>query len=199
MGSITLLDVAGSVILTGFLLIVIYHTNARMNETEFTSGNDLVVQENLVSLSNIIERDFRRMGYCANQSRIPDPSKAILSATAHNITFLSDLGDDGNVDTIQYAIGTTSALTFTPNPRDVPLYRIVNNKNRGGFSLGVTKFDFTYYDVDDSTMVLPITDLMDIHKIQLQMQLESTDPYDTTYEYSVSRSLSLETRNIRGR
>lgn len=180
MGSITVLDVVGSAVLSGFLLIMIYHTNARMTETEFTSGNDLVVQENLVNLSKVIERDFRRMGYCLDQTKIPHPSQAIVAATAHSVKFLTDLNDDGSVDTLEYSVGTTSAVSFTPNPRDMLLYRLTNGKNSGGWSIGLTKFNLSYYDEEDSTLILPIADLSDVHKIQLQLQLESTHPYDTT-------------------
>ncbi len=67
MGNITLLDMLGAALIAGFLLMVVSHSNARMNETLFTTGNDLVVQEQLVSLVQTIEKDFRRIGYCKNQ------------------------------------------------------------------------------------------------------------------------------------
>lgn len=198
MGNITVLDILGSALLAGFLLTMVYHANVRMSETEFTSGNDLVVQENMVQLVKIIEKDFRNIGYCLTQSKIPDPTKAILEANTHNVTFLTDWDNNGNVDTVKYAIGTTGSLISTPNPRDMLLYRVVGG-NSGSFNLGLTKFNLRYYDLNDDTMAIPIGDLSDIHYIRLDIQLESTHPYDTTYSYAAWRSLRLNARNVRGR
>jgi hypothetical protein len=198
MGNITLIDLLASAVIAGFLLLMLHHSNERMNETLFTSGNDLVVQENLVNLVNILQTDLRKIGYCKDQIKIPDVSKALLSADAHGVTFLTDVDDDGVVDTVQYYTGSVSGLVSTPNPRDMMLFRRVNG-DPIGMSIGLTKFDFKYFDVNDAVVPQPVLSTDDVHSLQIDIQLESTFPYDNTYAYNAWRQLRIKTRNIRER
>jgi hypothetical protein len=199
MGNISLLDVMGSAIIAIFLLATVYSSNARMNETLCTTGSDVAVQQQLVNVIRIVQKDFRRLGYCANQIRIPDPSKAVLSAGAHNISFLTDIDNDGVVDTLKYYCGMPSSLTSTPNPRDMILYRQVNSTNAQAMNIGMTKFDFKFFNANNDSLSLPIADLTAIHHVQLSFQLESTHPYDATYTYAAWRGLQLRARNLRDR
>jgi hypothetical protein len=199
MGSLSILDVIISAVLAGFILLTVANSNARMNETLFTKGNDLVVQENLVNLVRIIEKDFRRMGYCDDQSKIPDPASAVVAADRHSIAFLTDINSDGSVDTLRYEVGSTSALGSTPNPRDMLLFRYVKGTVPRGVSVGLTRFDFKYYDANGDSLPLPIADLKAINSVELALVLESTRPYDTTYSYTAWKQLRLETRNLHNR
>ncbi len=195
MGNITLIDLLASAVIAGFLLLMVHHSNERINETLFTSGNDLVVQTHLVNLVNVMQTDLRRIGYCKDQMKIPDVSKALLSADVHGLTFLTDVDDDGEVDTVQYSIGTPDDLTGTPNPRDMMLYRRVNGSTIA-MSIGMTKFDFTYFDIRDAELVFPVLSTDDVHSLQINLQLESTFPYDDSFAYTAWRQLRMKTRNI---
>ncbi|MBI5020852.1 MAG: hypothetical protein HZB59_05400 [Ignavibacteriales bacterium] len=199
MGSSTILDILSSIIIAGFLLLMVIHMNSSLVYSNYTTTNDLTVQENLVSLVRMIEDDFRRIGYCREYTKVPDPSKAILGAGRHNIKFQTDLLNVGNVDTLEYSIGTISGLTGTPNPRDMYLFRDINNRRGSGISLGVTKFDFVYFDAQGDSLPFPISNPNAIYEIQLSVLLESPYAYDTTYSFAFWRQLRLAARNLKNR
>lgn len=199
MGNITLLDILGSALIAGFLLMIISHSNARMNETLFTTGNDLVVQEELVTLVQTIEEDFRRLGYCRDQLKIADPSKAVLQAGAASISFQTDVDNDGNVDTLSYYLGAVADLAVTRNPRDRILYRKVNGSGPMPMNIGLTLFDVHYFDVNNNSIARPVASPSAVHQIEIDIRLESTAPYDTTYSFAAWRQLRLRSRNLTGR
>ncbi len=199
MGNITILDMLGSALIAGFLLFIVYTASARMDETLFTTGNDLVVQEQLVGLVETIEKDFRRIGYCADQRKIPDQSKAVVAAGPNAFSFLTDVEGDGVVDTLTYSTGTADALTLTYNPRDRMLYRSVNGEDPIGMNIGLTRFDLKYFDVNDDSLHAPVADPSLIHNMELSIQVESTLPYDDTYAYAAWRQIRMRTRNLNNR
>ena len=199
MGNLTLFDIVASAILAVLLLTTVYNSSARMNEMLFTSGNEVIMQEHLVNIVRILEKDFRRIGYCSDQSQIPDVTQSIVSAGAHSISFLTDVNSDGVVDTLRYDVGTTSGLSSTPNPRDMLLKRYTKAAKQQAFSIGLTKFDFKYFDVNGDSLALPIADPTQIYNIQLTLALESTHPYNSQYSYVAWRQLRLKVCNLEDR
>jgi hypothetical protein len=199
MGNITLLDMLGAALIAGFLLMIVSHSNGRMNETLFTTGNDLVVQEQLVSLVQTVEKDFRRIGYCRDQVKLPDPSKAIIAAGPSSLSFQTDVDNDGIVDTLSYYLGTVDDLSVTPNPRDRMLYRKLNGYGALPMNIGLTCFTIHYYDVNNDSIAAPVADPSTIHQVEIDVRLESTVPYDKAYSYVAWRQLRLRSRNIEGR
>jgi hypothetical protein len=199
MGTSTIIDIIGSFVIAGFLLLMVNNLNGTVTATAFTTTSDLIVQQNMTTLVRIIEEDFRRIGYCKDPMKIPDPTKSIRSADQHSIEFLTDVNNDGFVDTVKYSIGTTAGLTSTPNPRDMLLYRTVNKAATTGYSLGVTKFDFLYYNAQADSMTFPITTPSAIYAIRLSILLESPFAYDTIYSYAYWRQLRLAARNLKNR
>ena len=73
MGSSTILDIISSMLISGFLLLTALHMDEQSVKTTFYSETNLTVQENLTSLVENLEYDFRRMGYCANPNVQPNP------------------------------------------------------------------------------------------------------------------------------
>jgi len=199
MGQSTIFDVISSIVIGGFLLIIITQMYANVSENTYNNTNDLIVQENLVALVRIIETDFRKIGYCADPSKIPDPSKSILSADEHSISFKTDVDNDGIVDILRYSTGLPSGLTTTPNPRDRLIYRTVNGTASYGISLGVVIFDFMYFNAIGDSLSFPITNSNEIYAMRLSVLLESPFAYDTTYTYAYWRQLRLAARNLKNR
>jgi hypothetical protein len=199
MGSSTILDILSSIIIAGFLLLMVTRLNGTLVESSYTASSDLTVQENLVALVRIIEEDFRKIGYCKDPAKIPDPSKSILAADQHSITFLTDVDNNAAVDTLRYYVGTTAALTSTTNPRDMMLYRVINNQPSQGFSLGVTKFNFLYYDALADSLSFPIDNPNAIYSMRLSVLLESPFAYDQNYSFAYWRQLRLAARNLKNR
>jgi hypothetical protein len=199
MGNITILDLLAAAIISGFLLVMVSHSNGRLNETFFTTGSDLAVQEHLVNLVETVEADFRRIGYCRDQIKISDPSKAIVNAGKYFFSFLTDVESDGIVDTLSYYTGAAPDAGATPNPRDKLLYRMVNGKKPVEMNIGLTQFEVKYFDVNNDSIPSPVADPSQIHNMEISVKLESTYPYDDNYTYASWRQMRLKTRNLASR
>lgn len=209
MGFSTLLDILGSTIIGALLLLILFRINDSATENTFVFAGNLIVQEGLVEVITLVEHDFRKMGYCADWTKIPDPTKAILYADSTKITFLTDVKEsaspnavgDGNVDTLSYYIGTKSQLSGTRNPNDVPLYRVVNGLNARGASVGLTKFKLTYFNSDGNKLVTPISlpQTGAIHTIQIDLEIQNTAAYDDKYSSVFWRQIRLAAKNLQNR
>ena len=146
MGISVILDILGSTIVGGILMLSLFRINDTAVENAYTGNGELTAQTSLATIVQILEYDFRKIGYCADWNKIPNPSQAIISADSTQIKFLTDVDFDGNVDSIKYYLGPTSELTNSPNPRDRYLYRVVNTEAPVGVNLGVTQFRLNFFN-----------------------------------------------------
>ncbi len=199
MGFTTILDVLGSMIIGGFLMLILYRTNSAAVENTYNNGSDLTVQENLAATVEVLENDFRKIGYCNDWTKIPDPTKAIIYADSTSIKFLSDVNNDGNVDTMYYYLGSTSGLSNTPNPNDRCLYRVINGAPTQGVNLGVTQFNLLYFGALGDTLSLPITVPGEISSMQITIRVENSEAYNYQYVDAFWRQIRLAARNLRNR
>ena len=214
MGSQVIMDIIGSFMLFGWLLLMTIRVGNANSENMQTYGGELLVQENLVEVTRLLEYDFRKIGFCMEPNRIPDPTRAIVLADSNRLKFLTDVdltgtGPDGIVDSIYYYLGPTSELTSTTNPRDRILYRLVNNETPKGSNLGVTSFRFLYFDAQGNPIGLPITgpNLQRIQTIQISLIVENvvagelveTAPINTQYSSAFWQQMRLSSRNYRNR
>jgi hypothetical protein len=198
MGSSTIFDIIASFVIAGFVMVMIVKLDRTITSSTYTVTNDLSVQTTMTSVVRILENDFRKIGYCADPTKVPDPSKSILAATAHSITFISDNDNNGKLDTLQYYVGDTTTCRKTSNPRDFLLYRKVNTANPQLFNIGLTRFDLVYYNSFADSLAFPIatSTLPSIYSMRLSVLLESPYAYDTTYSFSYWRQLRLAARNL---
>ncbi|MBI3194387.1 MAG: hypothetical protein HYZ34_07990 [Ignavibacteriae bacterium] len=201
MGSSSLLDIIGSFIIGGMLILMIINLTGSISKMTYTYGMDMTVQKNMTTLVQMVESDFRKIGYCADPDGFPITAKSILEAGKHNISFLADINFDKTMDTVKYYIGEDEVLDYTSNPDDVPLYRVINNVNPSYFNLGTTQFDFLYYNALGDSMAFPITkdSLKGIFSIRLTVMLQSPAAYDSLYTYAYWRQLRLSSRNLLNR
>lgn len=199
MGFSTLIDIMGSVLVGGMLFMILIRMNDAAIQNTFNYGGELIVQQNLVAVVELLEHDFRKIGYCKNWDEIPDPSHAILSAASNSIEFLTDEDNDGNVDTMKYYTGTIKELKETPNPRDKMLYRIINNEKPKGANLGITEFDLKYFDALGSELSFPITNPGQIYTLQINITVENSAAYANEYSSAFWRQIRLAARNLRNR
>ena len=214
MGSQAILDVIGSFILFGWLLLSTIRVGTANSENMQSYGGELLVQENLVEITKLLEYDFRKIGYCAEPNRLPDPTKAIILADSTQIKFLTDVdltgsGPDGFIDSIYYYLGPTSELAYTANPRDRLLYRVVNNAAAKGANLGVTSFILRYFDGQVNVIAAPVAaaNLQKIQTIQISIIVENTvaseivetAPMNQQYSSAFWQQMRLSSRNYRNR
>jgi len=206
MGFSTLLDILGSSLVGSMLFLILLRLNGASLENTYKNSGELIVQQDLVEVVKLIEYDFRKIGYCKNFNKIPDPSKSILYADSNRITFLTDLAappnfpnGDGNIDTLKYYLGPTSELSVTPNPYDRLLYRVVNNSTPGGSNLGITMFNLTYFNALGSILHSPVSKPGEIAVIQIDIEIANTTAYDNQYSTVFWRQIRMVSKNLKNR
>lgn len=205
MGSSTMIDMVGSFFIGGVLLLMALRLNASGMETNAVYNSNLILQQNITTLVRMIEEDFRKIGYCQDWKKIPDPSKSIRIADSSRFRFWTDVDNDGTLDSITYFIGPTSQLLDTPNPRDRYLYRQVNNIAPNRMNLGVTQFSLRYRDAENDQLSFPISDPRLVYFMEINVAVETQAPLEQDYmqdttQYQVYwRQIRLLTKNLRNR
>ena len=199
MGFSTLLDILGSIIIGGVMMNIAYRLSDTITERTYNHSGELTIQRNLATSAQIIEYDFRKIGYCKNWNLIPDPTKALLYADTSEIKFYTDIDNDGDVDSIRYYLGPTSELTSTANPRDRLLFRVLNGEQPRSANLGITQFKMIYFDALGDTLTPPIGINGGVTSIEINLTVESTDAYDQKYSKAFWRQIRMVSRNLRNR
>jgi|SRR5690554_1983635 len=199
MGFSTILDVLGSTIIGGMLMLILFRLNDSAAENIYNNSGELTSQQNISTVVQILENDFRKIGYCSDWQKIPVPSKAIIFADSNKIKFLTDVDSDSFVDTIYYYSGSPNELLSTPNPRDRYLYRVVNNEPPAKVNLGVTEFRLTYYDIFDKKINFPVAVPGEIHSIQIDVAVENPEAYNNQYSSVFWRQIRLAAQNLKNR
>jgi hypothetical protein len=199
MGFSTILDILGSMIIGGILLNITMRLNDAATEKTYNNSAELSLQQNMATVAQMLETDFRKIGFCSDWNKFPDPSKAVVYADQSSIKYLTDLDSDTNMDSIRYYLGPTSELLNTPNPRDRILYRVENNDTPMPSNLGVTQFRLVYFDALGDTIPPPITTPGLITSVEINLAVESVASYDTAYSSAFWRQIRLVARNLRNR
>jgi hypothetical protein len=207
MGFSSLIDILGSTIVGGLLLMILLRMNDASVENNYLYSGERIVQQNLVEVVKLIEYDFRKIGYCKDWTKINQPF-AIISADSNQISFQTDIVNttaandygDGEVDTLRYYLGSTSELSATPNPNDRLLYRVINGAAPKGSNLGVTQFKLTYFDaLGDTISPLPPSPPLSIATIQVDIAVENPAAYENNYSAdrrAIWRQIKLAARNF---
>jgi len=197
-----ILDIVGSVVIAGFVLLMGLRMNSTMVNSRDSFNADVTVQQNMVALVQAIEFDFRKMGY-----KVTDPTEVILAADSDHVRFAGDVNDDGVIDTVDWRLGPY--LAATPNPNDRTLYRRVSpSATMGGAEIvgipGVTQFRLRYLNQESK----PALTLGQIWLVETTIRLESPwkvqdrTVLDQAYEnwgYSAAfwRQTRLASRNLK--
>ena len=199
MGFSTILDILVSIIIGGIIMSIVFRLSDAATEKTYNNSGELALQQNLSTVAQIIENDFRKIGYCTDWNKLPDPSKAILFADTSAIKLLTDIEADGELDSIFIYLGSTSELLATENPRDRILYRVINDEAPVQSNLGVTQFYMVYYDVLGDTIYLPILNNGEISSIEINLTVENVAAYDENYSKAYWRQIRMVARNIKNR
>ena len=206
MGFSTLIDILGSSLIGGILFMILLRLNDASVENTYVNAGELMLQQNLVEVASVIEFDFRKIGYCKEWSKIPDPATAILYADSSSISFLTDVKNEGNVDTLHYYLGPTSELSNTSNPRDRILYRVVNSSPALGANSGITRFELKYFDDFGNEINTPVAVTSQIRNIQIDLKVENSEVLTSYSEPGTQivssafwRQIRMAARNLRNR
>ena len=197
MGSTTLIDILGSMFIGGLLILTALNMNDSATKNTFQSQENLTVQQNMTSIIQNLQWDFRKIGYCTDPTQISDPKYFILFGDSDSVVFRADMFDSGHTDTVYWYLGN---IIPGPNPRIRQLCRrvgqfgVVDSAN-----LGVTEFSLVYYDLCDSVMKKVVAPQANIPQlIELTVRVEPTAAYDTAYyqNFSYWRQTRLVSRNL---
>ncbi|MBU0472582.1 MAG: hypothetical protein KKF62_00315 [Bacteroidetes bacterium] len=199
MGFSTLIDILGSIMIGGILLMILLRLNDSAVQNSFQYNCEAITQRNLVEIVQLLEHDFRKIGFCKDWNNFPDPTKAIIAADSTTITFLCDVDSDKDMDTLRYILGSSDELLQTPNPNDKMLYRQVNNEPLGGANLGVTQFKLTYFDSFGVEIPFPILTPSEIYTMQIDLVVEDVVAYNQEYNRVFWRQIRLAARNLGNR
>jgi hypothetical protein len=205
MGFTTLLDIAGSMIIGGILMTIVWRLSDANTEKTYNNSGELTIQQNLLVLAQMIEFDFRKIGYCNTWDAIMDPqtkkpfnsSQAIIYADDNSIKYYTDLYPyDGVLDSVRYYLGPLSECSATPNPRDRILYRVENGQTPAPSNLGVTEFRMVYFDVNDDVITPPVYTRGLIKSIEINLTVENVAAYDEKYSNAFWKQIRLASRNV---
>ncbi len=215
MGFSVLIDIVASMIIGGVLITILWRVNEATIANTYENSGELSLQQNLATIAMIIENDFRKIGYCSDWLKIPDPTKSIILADSTKIKFLTDVESNGIVDTMYYYLGPTSELTVTQNPRDRVLYRVINNQTPVASNLGVTQFNIIYFNSASDTIAFPVLVPGEVSTMEINVTVENTfrslanestvgykgdySGASEEYLYAFWRQIRLVARNLRNR
>lgn len=199
MGFTTIIDILGSIIIGGILMTIAWRLSDAATEKTYNNSGELALQQNLATVAQILEWDFRKIGYCADWNKLPDPTKAILYADTSAIKFLTDVDADGNLDSIYYYLGPTSELSETENSRDKILYRVENDETPAPSNLGITRFYMVYFDALGDSIHLPVANYGLIASIEINVVVENVAAYDEKYSSAYWREIRMVARNLKNR
>lgn len=201
MGFSTLIDILGSTIIGGMLMLILFRVQDSAIRNTYNYGGDLIVQQSLVEVVRLLEHDFRKIGFCDDWTQLPDPTQSVLFADSSSIRFLTDDNKDGVVDTLHYFIGSTTdaSVAGTPNPRDRMLFRRLNSQSIAGANLGVTRFRLNYFDALGTQLSFPVANPSQINTIQVDIRIENSYAYANEYSTVYWRQVRLAARNLRNR
>ena len=167
----TMIDIMGSSFIAGMLLLLVIKLNLFVYNANYYSDNELKLQQNAKTLGEIINYDFRKIGYNYD-------STAIIVAQPTNIKFFADMdapgtAGHGTVDVVEYFLGDSTGAMGTSNLRDKVLYRIVNDTDSlGGPSLGLVDLKFSYMN----SQGIITSNLDSIRYVKAEFWVEPYDP-----------------------
>jgi hypothetical protein len=166
----TIMDILTSTIIGGMLLLLVLKLNLFMSEASYSSDTELRLQQDTKTLSDIMNSDFRKVGYKYDHT-------AIITAEKDRFKFVGDLEPPGQpgfgvVDTVEYFLEDSTHSLGTTNQNDIILVRVLNNHDTiAGASLGLVKLQFSYLD----SISAPTADLTKIRYIKTEMWVEPTE------------------------
>ena len=160
----TLMDIIGPSLVAAAVIAAIIGLNYLLLDSRQQFGEDVNVQAQMVEFTKVIEWDFAKIG---NKDTTGVP---ILIASPDTFMFAGDMDNNGTFDTVMYYKGSLEKLSWTPNPGDFILYKVLENtSDTMKMNLGLTKFDLTYLDSTGTPTVNPSL----VRGLKVAMMVES--------------------------
>ena len=185
------LDMVGSFVIGGLIILIVINLNLSINAAATQNLYSNVTQRQVVSSVEVIESDIYKIGYRVD-------SDAISEADSNEISFFSDIDNDGFKDEIRYYLASTSSMSETYNPNDRILWRELNEEN-SSTPFVVTKLNFSYYDslgqLIDYTSLINQSIRNQIRLIKVRVETQTGELIDGNYE-TIQWEKNIRPKNI---
>lgn len=201
----TILDIIMAMIIGSVLLLSVIHSNQLIYEQSTMLNGDVLVQQMLISNAQIVEGEFRNMGYGVN-----DDSAQVIAAADTAIAFWCDINRDGNPNRIEYWLGPAGEHVVQNKK-----IRLLHRRQDGGAiqSIGVvTDFRLKYFSQNQLDTLVPPIAAGDLKMIKIvEMSMEVQNPFalyrnpkdikpgeqDASYSSSYWRQTRLASQNFK--
>lgn len=181
-----LVDHIGATIIGGMVILVLLGITLNLQQTNREIVMENMAQTTIADVAAVIENDLVKIGY-----HVPRTTSRILEWSPSAISFLSDIDNNGSIDTIRYYLGDATELLQTQNPDDKPLYRLINGQTLKGSSFGCTDFQLAYYDSTGQAAVTADQVRTIGLRISVQSKAASGETYAGTFWQSLIRPMNL--------
>jgi hypothetical protein len=183
----TILDIAGSVLISAAIMFILLHLNVFSNQQKFASDKELEIQRNSKTIAEIMDHDLRKIGY-----RHPGGNPFIVTQEKV-LKFYSDIDSNNVVDIITYSLSDSTADVATVNPRDKILLRTVNADTGKGPTLGLVDLKFTY--LNHNSVPTAVQD--SIRYVRTEIWVQSSEPVNDTSYIFTYWEMTIHPRNIK--
>jgi hypothetical protein len=188
-----LLDILGSVIIAGMVVMILLTININTSTSSSALLFTTIEQRKITAATELIQYDFYKIGYLI-------PGEKIAIADSNEIKFYSDIDNDTEIDSVHYYLGNTTDLTYTSNPNDKPLYRQRNWQDSLLAEIPVVDFNLSYYDsIGNSLDYSSLTNSAGrdlIKSIKIKITVESDEMYADEYRTSEWKK-KISPKNLR--
>lgn len=188
-----MIDLIGSSIIAGLLLVSALSLNASVTETTMLHNRSLLMQQEATFMTEMMDRDLNNVGYRDSSST------KIRAATATSLVFRADVNNNGVPDTVGYFYTTGSQVatilstwhclpqSLPVGPNDTILFRFSTAPEGalpGGTPTIITttaqRFQFSYMDTTRTSLGSTPASLKSIRYIRISAELiNRADGYDT--------------------
>ena len=156
------IDYLGSLFAAGVVMTMLMGFQVNLGETASSQVFTNVVQEQLTSLTEILEYDLRKVGYRWTAG------PAVIFVDSIRLAFRTDIDNDGSPDSILYRLRTTPAPVSSDPPTRV-LERSVNGGPALSCNVGLTSLRFAAHTATGTQTTNPA----DIRSLTVALALES--------------------------
>lgn len=133
-----LITLIGTYFLAGYITLLVLTLNIQMNSSIYQYQQDSFSSSSAIGISQTMEFDMYKAGYGTS-------GNSLIQADSTAVKFLSDLDNNGTIDTVSYYMGTSVALSSTANPNDFSVFRKQNSGTANTVAF-LTSVKFTYSD-----------------------------------------------------
>lgn len=159
-----------SVFIGGIVSTLMIYLSIQSSMQRNISDAELQLQQNAKTIAEIVNYDLRKIGFNYNGS-------PIVTAERTRISYYADTDSNGVAELITYALGDSTQVPGTENPRDKIFYRMVNGDSTISPSLGIVDVKFSYLNKFGSETNVK----EDIDYVALEIWLESLYQSDNNY------------------